>query len=192
MPDTLYLPTRLCPPPAYYKMMLEWDGPVEICGGERCDKRCKSAHRFTIADTRGPLDLTVPVEKPLGRTWATTRVSLHGRWWEVMREALASAYGRTPYFEFLADDFLAPISDPEAFTTVADLNAQFDRAIRRVLGITKEVTYTTEPRRPVAIEPFEPQPYWQVRQHQLGFIPGLSILDLIFNLGPEASLALKK
>ncbi|MDE6134461.1 MAG: WbqC family protein, partial [Muribaculaceae bacterium] len=30
--------------------------------------------------------------------------------------------------------------------------------------------------------------YWQVRADRFGFIPGLSVLDLIFNLGPEAPL----
>ncbi|MDE6643883.1 MAG: WbqC family protein, partial [Muribaculaceae bacterium] len=35
-------------------------------------------------------------------------------------------------------------------------------------------------------------PYYQVRADRLGFIPNLSILDLIFNLGPEAPLLLKK
>ena len=34
-------------------------------------------------------------------------------------------------------------------------------------------------------------PYYQVRQGQLGFIGGLSILDLLFNLGPEALLYLR-
>ncbi|MDE7146980.1 MAG: WbqC family protein, partial [Duncaniella sp.] len=34
--------------------------------------------------------------------------------------------------------------------------------------------------------------YWQVRADKLGFIPGLSVLDLIFNLGPEAVIYLDR
>ena len=34
------------------------------------------------------------------------------------------------------------------------------------------------------------KPHYQVRAAGLGFIPGLSVLDLIFNLGPEAPLYL--
>lgn len=34
------------------------------------------------------------------------------------------------------------------------------------------------------------EPYWQVRMDSLGFQPNLSILDLIFNLGPEAAIYL--
>ncbi|MDD6888706.1 MAG: WbqC family protein, partial [Bacteroidales bacterium] len=37
-----------------------------------------------------------------------------------------------------------------------------------------------------------PQPYWQVRQSKLGFQPNLSILDALFNLGPEAALLLPR
>lgn len=185
--STLLLPTRLAPTAAYYRMMALHPGPVAICCGERFDKRRKDAHRFMIADTRGPMELTVPVSKPYGRTWATTSVSLHGRWWEVMATALESAYGRTPFFEFYADDFLPLIAAPAAFTSVAALNAAFDRAIRRALDLRKEVTYV-DCGTPAAIEPYSPAPYWQVRADRLGFVPDLSILDLIFNLGPEALL----
>lgn len=188
----LLLPSRLCPPPAYYRAMALHPGPVRICSGVRFDKRCKDAHRFTIADTRGPLTLTVPLEKPYGRTWASTRISLHGNWWEVMAAALESAYGRTPFFEFYADDFLPLIASPDGFTTVGDLNERFDRAVRRALGLQTEVIYDSEPlSAPLsAVEPWQPQPYWQVRAATLGFIPGLSILDLLFNLGPESLLLL--
>lgn len=188
----LLLPTRLAPPISYYRMMALHPGPVAICCGERFDKRCKAAHRFAIADTRGRLELTVPIEKPYGRTWADTWVSLHGCWWELMARALESAYGRTPYFEFYADDFLPLLADPERFTTVAALNADFDRAIRRALFMDREVVYVDRGK-PVALTDdgcgggcSTERPYWQVRADSLGFISGLSVLDLIFNMGPEA------
>lgn len=190
MTDELILPCRLAPEPAYYRMMALHRGPVSVCCGERFDKRCKSAHRMRMADTRGALELTVPIEKPYGRTWADTRVSLHGRWWEVMATALESAYGRTPYFEFYADDFLPIISDPESFTTVAELNMRFDRAIRKAIGLDREPGIAPAGSVPAEVEPWAPEPYWQVRREQLGFIPGLSILDMVFNLGPETLVRL--
>lgn len=181
----LVLPTRLVPGPEYYRAIALAEGPVTICRAERFDKRHKDAHRFTIADTRGPLQLTVPIEKPYGKTWADTAVSLHGRWWEVTAQALESAYGRTPFFEFLRDDFLGLLEPP--FGSVADLNEAMDRAVRRALGLQTPVIYSDDPTlRPVAPEPWTPAPYWQVRADRLGFIPGLSILDMVFNLGPEA------
>ena len=173
-------------------MMALHPGSVSICADERFDKRCKAAHRTSIADTRGSLELTVPIEKPYGRTWGDTKVSLHGRWWEVLTTALESAYGRTPYFEFYADDFLPLIADPGAFTSVYELNSRFDAAIRRAIGLTRPVGIAPKGSRPVAVEPWEPKPYWQVRRDKLGFVGGLSILDMVFNLGPETLLYLQR
>ena len=44
------------------------------------------------------------------------------------------------------------------------------------------------------IRSFDPAPveYYQLRADRLGFRPGQSILDLIFNLGPESPLILRK
>ena len=39
---------------------------------------------------------------------------------------------------------------------------------------------------------FSPQPYYQVFEYKLGFLPNLSIIDLLFNMGPESLLVLKK
>ena len=40
------------------------------------------------------------------------------------------------------------------------------------------------------IEEFVPQPYYQVFESKLGFLPNLSIIDLLFNMGPESLLVL--
>ena len=39
---------------------------------------------------------------------------------------------------------------------------------------------------------FTPQPYYQVFQERLGFLPNLSIIDLLFNMGPESLLVLQQ
>lgn len=38
---------------------------------------------------------------------------------------------------------------------------------------------------------FCPQTYYQVFQERLGFLPNLSIVDLLFNMGPESLLVLQ-
>ena len=105
-----------------------------------------------------------------------------------MCTALESAYGRTPFFEFYADDFRPLILGVEEYGTVGELNFRFDLAIRRALGLTSPVVYSPVESEPQPVELWMPEPYWQVRADRLGFIPNLSILDLIFNLGPETAL----
>lgn len=198
----------------------------------RYDKRQKSTHRFTVVDTHGIKNLTVPVSKPDGvkgpLRWSDIALSTHGMWWHVIEETLASAYGRTPFFEFYIDRlrrFFAPTTVDE-YRDVATLCRESDRAIRAILNLDNEITYASQspllkapatptpseapesaaPSKPAAQEEHcgegvQPEPhvpaihpveYYQVRADKFGFIPNLSILDLIFNMGPEAPLILHR
>ena len=194
------LPPRYCGSIGYYAVMSAY-GDVMIDSSIPFNKRSKEVHRAEIADTRGRLRLTVPIAKPDSSSsarWSDIRVSSHGEWWAVHLTALESAYGRTPYFEFYIDRFsrfFTPRSDGDE--RITDLTAGIDHEIRRILGIapdgsqsvavTDTVDYTSGnlPELP-DIE------YYQIRADRLGFIPGLSILDLIFNMGPESPLILKR
>ena len=42
------------------------------------------------------------------------------------------------------------------------------------------------PKHPLEDVDFQPKPYYQVYQQKHGFLPNLSILDLLFNMGPES------
>ena len=96
------LPPQLFGSVAYYAAMAQYRKAV-VDTSLRYDKRFKSVHRYSIADARGELRLTVPVSRPEGAflagnlTWRDVTVSAHGRWWEVHLQALESAYGRTPF-----------------------------------------------------------------------------------------------
>lgn len=178
---------------------MDWERPF--------DKRQKETHRLTIADTRGPLQLTVPIVKPhTSRVkWSDIEVSTHGAWWDVHRVALESAYGRTPYFEFYIDRLLPMLTAgvTDRFPRLWELGEAWDREIRGMLGISRarngarppgSLGEGVETSAPIAIgapAPVMPR-YRQVRERQLGFIPGLSVLDLIFNLGPEAQIYLDR
>lgn len=165
----------------------------------RYDKRFKSAHRCAIADTRGPLTLTVPVAKPAGaRLWSQTRVSHHGQWWTTHLTTLESAYGRTPFFEFYIDRF-KPWFEPIDMS-VTEMDCGIDAVVRRALAIDTVVDYADAGAidipggldfRAGGFPGISTVPYYQVRALKLGFLPGLSILDLIFNMGPESPLVLR-
>lgn len=195
-PAAALFPPRLCAPTRAYALAARC-GAWSVNWGRRFDKRFKEAHRFTIADTRGPLTLTVPIAKPAtsGCTWGDIAVSTHGQWWDVHRVALESAYGRTPYFEFYIDDLLPMLTAGVAdrYPLLRSLSAAWDGWICRVLGIPAPAEAPAIGAQPIAVSPGAPEPpYWQVRADRLGFLPGLSVLDLIFSLGPEASLYLDR
>ncbi len=175
------------------------------------DKRRKEIHRYDIADVNGPLTLTLPIVKPHGvprATWRDVRVSDHGQWWHVHRVSLESAYGRTPFFEFYIDRFLPFISREtvDRFPSVLDLNEAIDKEIETLLLLPPSDRVPSPDERGMdsadqaVLCPSEARTeakiavphYWQPRQDRFGFIPGLSVLDLLFCLGPEAAVWIRK
>lgn len=165
------------------------------------DKRQKSVHRCRIADTHGDILLTVPIEKPVSMTnarWNDILVSGHGNWQHVHWETLQSAYGRTPFFEYYADDFAAIYNSDVVGHPIVAFNRKLDSLLRRLFSIPTDVTYggaadltdisadfrRREPEFDAQVE------YYQVRGAKHGFIPSLSAVDLLFNMGPESPLVL--
>lgn len=209
-PDTtLLLPPRFMGSVGYYAMMARY-GRVVIDTDVRYDKRQKAVHRCDIVDVRGDVQLTVPLAKPSLEkgerpTWRHCRISTHDEWWRQMKVTLESAYGRTPYFEFLIDKFDCLFRSPEDWDEWPDAivyDQVADGIVRGILAMDNIVDWApasvaenagnvVDMRRNDFIINNQPE-YWQVRRERLGFRDNLSILDLVFNLGPEAAFYLKK
>lgn len=191
------LPLRYYGNVGYYAEMAAY-GRTMLGGEGLFDKRHKSVHRCVIADARGPLQLTVPVAKPHGverARWSDVALSSHGAWWNVHRVSLESAYGRTPFFEFYIDRFMpfltAGVTD--RFATVKDLDVAIDAVIREILLIETDVCADGMcGGAAIEAECRELEPYYQVRGVRQGFVRNVSVLDLIFNVGPEAPLYLRR
>lgn len=186
------LPPAMLPAACYYAAIAS-AGSACIAMEATYDKRRKETHRYTVADARGPLTLTVPVQPPHGiprARWTQVALSDHGRWQDVHAQALASAYGRTPYYEHYIPR-LSPVLFAPGGTPLAQQIEALNRIVLDILLIDTPVTYTSQlvlpmpPAGPIA-------PHWQLRSSSLGFLPGLSILDLIFNLGPESALYIRR
>ena len=196
---TLILPSRYAASVDYYAL-LSSHRKVVIDTSTRFNKRQKETHRCTVADTHGVRSLTVPIEKPLtmtGASWSDIRISSHGEWWHVHWETFKSAYGRTPFFEYYADDFPPLFTSATPGMSVTEFNCRIDTLLRRFMLIDSEVIYGQAPdgdcidmRNSPLPEYSASRPYYQVRALAQGFIPGLSAMDLLFNLGPEATLYL--
>ncbi len=187
------LPPALLPAASYYAAIAAATG-VDIAMKAPYDKRRKETHRYTVADTRGRLTLTVPVQPPHGiprARWTHVALSDHGRWQQVHAQALASAYGRTPYYEHyiprLAPALFAPGGTPLA-VQIEQLNA----IVCDILLIDTPISYTGQAVLPPPDAAPSMPPHWQLRARDFGFLPGLSVLDLIFSLGPEAALYIRR
>ena len=179
---------------------------VVIDGDLPFDKRDKSTHRFAIADVRGPLNITVPISHSLSvdnrrPTWNDILISDHNRWWQTAATTLETAYGGTPWFHDLWPCFRHLFTDEAVGRPVLAYLLDMDATIRSILHLPTRVTLAAPLGHPSGIPvtpvPFTEKavsipPYRQIRQDTLGHIPGLSILDPLFNLGPGETLALLK
>lgn len=160
---------------------------------QTCRNRCR------IATVAGAQRLTVPVGRDAeGRA----HISDHGSWRRVHWQALLSAYGESPFFDYYADD-LRPFFEP-GWDLLYDFNLDIARAILRLMDIDMDIKTTTAyaPAPAATLDlrscsdpqwglwPAGARPYYQVYADRIGFLPGLSILDLLFNMGLEAPLYL--
>jgi hypothetical protein len=156
-------------------------------------------NRCLIATTNGIQALTVPIERNNSQLLKDIRISDHGNWRRLHWNALQSAYGESPFFEYYQDD-IHPFFE-KRWTFLLDFNEEIRARMCELIDIEPHVSYTSafvadtnipdfrsaiNPKHPAPDPDFTPKPYYQVYQPKHGFLPNLSILDLLFNLGPES------
>ncbi len=133
-------------------------------------------NRCHIDSPNGLLSLTIPVVNSHGRTpVGEVLISEHGKWRHQHWNALVSSYGQTPYFEYYAEDFY-PFYHETRWPLLADFNHELHSTLMRLLDPFPLLP--TDSRR-------EP-PYPQMFASRHGFLDNLSIVDLLFNMGPES------
>lgn len=181
---------------------------------EACEHYVKQSWRnrcrFYAAD--GAQTLNFPVRhEDFGKPISQMRIDWKTDWLTRHERAIISAYRTSPYFEYYQDELFAILdSRPEL---MLDFNTQILKFFLRKTGIPADIRFTSEweavtiegdkvtdlreaihPKRPNSILKdlgFE-RPYWQVFSPKYGFIPGLSIMDLLFNEGPDSICYLKE
>ena len=160
-------------------------------------------NRAVIAAEGGTLPLTIPVVHDGGRMpMRDVRISEHGNWRHQHWNALVSAYRKSPFFEYYADDFAHFYEERDGF--LLDFNLRLHAVVSELLGVEREVKFLSdeaagavdlraiaEPKALEAIDGVALQPYYQVFAQRNGFVPSLSVVDLLFNTGPEGLLVLR-
>ncbi|MEN1785597.1 MAG: WbqC family protein [Bacteroidota bacterium] len=176
---------------------------------EVCDNYQKQTYRnrFHICTDQGLHRLSVPI-KHLGdnqgrQQYANVQVDNSSNWQKQQWRTLQTAYRTSPFFEFY-EDALTPIFE-RPYTLLMDFNWDSLRFICESLQITlsdaKTTTYTASPKEELDLRflvkakeilSFEFTPYNQVFGERHGFLGNVSVLDLLFNEGPNAIAYLRK
>ena len=200
------LSTTYFGPIQWYQKLCRFDCFID--GNEHYVKQTYR-NRCLIATTQGIQALTVPIDKREGHGIKDIRISDHGNWRHLHWNALKSAYGESPFFDYYADDIYPFFERKWKF--LWDFNMEIMEKMCELLQIEdyrlkiqdyKHVPNNLEssifnlqyndyrqvihPKHPLPDADFIPKSYYQVYLHKQGFIPNLSILDLLFNMGNEA------
>ena len=185
-------------------------GPIQwyqkLCSFDRClveqhDSYQKQTYRnrCIIATANGQQALTVPVEHTDEKTLVKDlRISDHNQWRRIHWNALQSAYSESPFFDYYADD-IRPFFEKK-YIFLVEFNEEILQTICQLIDIHPEVEYSKEyvqehpndyrnvinAKHPQPDPDFKSKEYWQVFSRKHGFQPNLSILDLLFCMGPES------
>lgn len=183
---------------------------------EACESFTKQTYRNRcyIATATGMQALTVPVSHGDSMLMKDMEISDHGNWRHLHWQALQTAYGESAFFEYYQDD-VRPFFERK-WRYLLDFNMEITSLMCRLLDIDVDIrlsdTYIKKvnqesfaldspldiidlrdairPKNAPADAEFAARPYYQVYRQRHGFLPNASVLDLLFNEGPEAPLFL--
>ncbi len=212
MTEDILLSTAYFPPSEYFSLIVR-STRVLIEREENYHKQTWR-NRCLIMGPNGPLPLVIPVLRGSFHKTAIRdlRIDNNRRWRELHLRGIYSAYAAAPFFEFYYDMISGVISKPHTF--LLDLNSEALDAVCGAIGITAQTCYTDsyEPagsrendyrytitpkkaqagrttevpgKNSASVAPvYKEIPYTQVFGERHGFMPGLSIIDMLLNNGP--------
>jgi hypothetical protein len=206
-PTAVLLELQYCPPVQYFVKLLQYRN-VFLEQHENFQKG-SYRNRCHIAATHGIQRLSVPLVK--GKNHQTpireVQVAYTTPWQQNLWETLIAAYGSSPYFDDY-EPFIKPYFDKE-YGRLWDLNLDLLKLFLRLLQFEVDIQFTDTYWREAPAEildlrqsitpklqherpdpAFFPAKYPQVFEDKHGFLPNLSILDLLFCNGPQGILTL--
>lgn len=201
----MLLTTAFFPPIEYFALLAEYS-VVYLEGCEHYQKQ-SWRNRCRILSAAGPQDLRVPVVHEGGSISLPIkeiRVDYSTPWLVRFERSLDAAYRSSPWFDYYRDDLYALLDTRPG--TLWSLNLRITAWLCEKIGLGTVLRETDTYLPPVlsapggqdfraVIHPKRPntilrdrgldRPYYQVFSDRFGFVPGLSVADLLFNEGPD-------
>ena len=173
---------------------------------EQCEYYQKQSYRSRcrIYSAAGPETLSVPVvkETTLSRPIRDMKVDYTDPWLQVHKRAFDAAYNSSAFYEYYKDDIFSVLDSRPKY--LFDLNASLLELLLGMVGLKTEISLTEDfvkdygegdlrerihPKfrgESLLAQYKKEKTYFQVFSDRQGFVPNLSILDLLCNEGPNA------
>ncbi|QIL42101.1 WbqC family protein [Pedobacter sp. HDW13] len=203
MQNTAILPLFYLPPVGYFSLLQKLGPDFLIEKHEHLAKQTYR-NRASIYSPNGKLDLTVPVVKgsKTHTKMKDVRISYDFKWQRLHWLSLEGCYRSSAYFEYYEDELSRFYH--EKFEFLFDYNLELIEWLNKklklpvIMNTTNEYNDTVPPEldyrgmmNPKKEEDMvNNKPYYQVFEDRHQFLPNLSIVDLLFNQGPQARLYL--
>lgn len=199
MQSSAIFPLFYLPPVAYFSGLKELNYNFLIEREEHFPKQTYR-NRARIYSPNGDLDLIVPVLKgsKVHTKVKDVKISNNFNWQRLHWKSFESCYRNSAYFEYYEDEFSRFYQQP--FDYLFDFNFQLLEWLFKQLKVQPELDFTKEYVKEAAPEldfrtklhfkkntiATDFKPYFQVFDDRQGFKPNLSMIDLLFNQGPQA------
>ena len=186
-------------PPVEYFVELKAYKPDILIEREEHFPKQTYRNRANVYTPDGVLALVVPVSKGSKNHTKVkdVKISYDFDWQRLHWLSLQACYRRSAYFEYYEDEFA--VFYKKKYPFLFDYNQQLLQFILKSLKMPLALTFTEsyEEQYPLIADfrntfnpkkesQFEQRPYFQVFEERKGFIKNLSIVDLLFNQGPQA------
>lgn len=151
-------------------------------------------NRYTILTTNGIQHLSVPLAsgKNTQQLITDVKIAYDENWIKNHLYTIRSSYGKSPYFEYYFPDIEAILSKKYTFLFDLDIdtfNYILDKLeLNPIIGFTEYFDKNYKKSSAVVTKDIK---YPQVWEEKFNFTPNLSVLDLLFCTGPEATGILK-
>ncbi len=195
--ETVVLPTAYLPSLAYFVCLVRNQSAIIDIHEHYIKQSCRN--RCYIYSANGALPLIIPVHKTTGNHTPVRDIKICylQRWQSNHWRAIESAYQSSPYFLYYEDEL--KFFYQKHYIYLADFNRELLQLLSGWVKMGVQPGYSVEYcvadaksvdlRNDISLsDPYFSrfEFYHQVFQHKYGFIPNLSILDVLFNLGPES------
>ncbi|MHA4895675.1 WbqC family protein [Pedobacter sp. PWIIR3] len=199
MESSAIFPIFYIPPVSYFSKLKEVDFNFVLEQYEHFPKQTYR-NRASVYSPNGILDLIVPVVKGANvhTVIKDVKISNEFNWQRLHWKSLESCYRNSAYFEYYEDEFAQFYN--QNYTYLLDLNLDILAWLFKQLKKTAEFKFSDEyfknPAPMVDLrtkmtvrnraDVSDAKPYFQVFDDRHGFIPNLSMADLLFNQGPQS------
>jgi hypothetical protein len=195
-------PLFYLPPISYFSALNALDFQFELEKFENFPKQT-FRNRTVVSSPNGPLNLFIPVIKgsKFHTVYKDVKISYDFKWQRLHWLSFEACYRNSAYFEFYEDEFVKFYQSKTTF--LFDYNLELLNWILKQLKKNPQIEFTAEYEKEKGESldfrnhndlkksaDFQNKPYFQVFEDRNGFLPNMSIVDLLFNQGPQSKLYL--